>query len=166
MHIITDQERYSWTLNHSSNADGPPRVRRRLHLGGVWCVHRVSSSLLGPVDLSFRSLSGRVEFTVQRHTLNNDFPSHPKHWALSAHPANPAGGDCDGGGGVLRCARGMPRRVAGGGCSAILRNAGATHQHRVPAGRRWWSRRRDRRRGRRRGARRGGAAGSAPTPYT
>ena len=35
-------------------------------------VHRVSSSLLGPVDFSFRALSGRLKFTVRRHKLNKD----------------------------------------------------------------------------------------------
>ena len=30
------------------------------------------SSLLGPVDPSFRALSGRLEFTVRRHRLNTD----------------------------------------------------------------------------------------------
>ena len=38
-------------------------------------VHRVSSSLLGPVDLSFRALSGRLKFTVRRHKFNEDSPS-------------------------------------------------------------------------------------------
>ena len=32
----------------------------------------VSSSLLGPVDPSFRALSGRLEFTVRRHKFNKD----------------------------------------------------------------------------------------------
>ena len=35
-------------------------------------VHRVSSSLLGPVDPSFRALSGRLKFTVRRHKFNQD----------------------------------------------------------------------------------------------
>ena len=35
-------------------------------------VHRVLSSLLGPVDPSFRALSGRLKFTVQRHKFNID----------------------------------------------------------------------------------------------
>jgi len=35
-------------------------------------VHRVSSSLLGPLDPSFRALSGRLKFTVRRHKFNND----------------------------------------------------------------------------------------------
>ena len=30
------------------------------------------SSLLGPVDPSFRALSGRLKFTVRRHELNED----------------------------------------------------------------------------------------------
>jgi len=29
-------------------------------------------SLLGPVDPSFRALSGRLEFTVRRHKFNKD----------------------------------------------------------------------------------------------
>jgi len=33
---------------------------------------RVSSSLLGPVDPSFRALSGRLKFTVRRHKFNKD----------------------------------------------------------------------------------------------
>ena len=32
----------------------------------------VRRSLLGPADPSFRALSGRLEFTVQCHTFNND----------------------------------------------------------------------------------------------
>ena len=35
-------------------------------------VHRVSSSLLGPVLTSFRVLSGRRKFTVRRHKFNKD----------------------------------------------------------------------------------------------
>ena len=38
-------------------------------------VHRVSSSLLGPVDPSCRALSGRLKFTVRRHKLNKDYLS-------------------------------------------------------------------------------------------
>ena len=33
-------------------------------------VHRVSSSLLGPVDPRFRALSGRLQFTVRRHKFS------------------------------------------------------------------------------------------------
>ena len=33
---------------------------------------RVSSSVLGPVDPSFRALSGRLQCTVRRHTFNKD----------------------------------------------------------------------------------------------
>ena len=40
-------------------------------------VHRVSSSLLGPADPSFRALSGRLKFTVRRHRCNKDSPSSP-----------------------------------------------------------------------------------------
>ena len=35
-------------------------------------VHRVSSSLLGHVDPSFRALSGRLKFTARRHKFNKD----------------------------------------------------------------------------------------------
>ena len=35
-------------------------------------VHRVSSSLSGPVEPSFRALSGRPKLTVRRHKLNKD----------------------------------------------------------------------------------------------
>ena len=35
-------------------------------------VHRVSSSLLGPVNPSFRAFSGRLKFTVRRHNSNQD----------------------------------------------------------------------------------------------
>jgi len=35
-------------------------------------THRVSSSPLGPVDPSFRALSGRLKFTARRHKLNKD----------------------------------------------------------------------------------------------
>ena len=49
---------------------------------GVWCVskgfggegvvHRVSASLLSPVDPSFRALSGRIKFTVRRYKFDKD----------------------------------------------------------------------------------------------
>ena len=35
-------------------------------------VHRESSSLLGPLDPSFRALSGRLKFAVRRHKFNKD----------------------------------------------------------------------------------------------
>jgi len=35
-------------------------------------LHRETSSLLGPVDTSFRALSGRLECTVRRRKFNND----------------------------------------------------------------------------------------------
>ena len=38
----------------------------------AYVLHGVSSSLLGPVDPSFRALSGRVKFTVRRHKFNKD----------------------------------------------------------------------------------------------
>jgi hypothetical protein len=37
---------------------------------GCFDAHRVSSSLLGPVDPSFRALSRRLTFTVRRHKFN------------------------------------------------------------------------------------------------
>ena len=36
------------------------------------CLYRVSSSILGPVDPSFRVLSGRLKFTVRRQNFNED----------------------------------------------------------------------------------------------
>ena len=33
-------------------------------------LNRVSSSLLGPVDPSFRAFSGRLKFTVRRHVFD------------------------------------------------------------------------------------------------
>ena len=42
----------------------PERVRR-------YDVHRVSS-LFGPVDPSFRAISGRLKFAVRRHEFDND----------------------------------------------------------------------------------------------
>jgi len=35
-------------------------------------LHRVSSSLLGPVDPAFRAFYGRLKFTVRRHKVNKD----------------------------------------------------------------------------------------------
>jgi len=52
-----------------------PNVNPACHISTyhvVAVVHRVSSSLFGPVDPSFRVLSGRLEFTVQRHKFNTD----------------------------------------------------------------------------------------------
>ena len=43
----------------------------------VQVLHRVSSSLLGPVDPSFRALSGRPKVTVRRHKFNKDSLSKP-----------------------------------------------------------------------------------------
>ena len=40
-------------------------------VGGI-VVHRVSSSLLGPVVPSFRTISGRLAFTARRHKSNKD----------------------------------------------------------------------------------------------
>ena len=39
----------------------------RLHV-----VHRVSSSIFGQVDPSFRALSRRLKFTIRRHAFNKD----------------------------------------------------------------------------------------------
>ena len=44
----------------------PPRTSQRQ------VVHRVSSSLLVPANPSFRALSGRLKFTVRRHTFNKN----------------------------------------------------------------------------------------------
>jgi len=46
-------------------------------------LHRVSSSLLGPVHPSFRALSGRLKFMVRRHKLNKDSLSFSAHRASS-----------------------------------------------------------------------------------
>jgi len=56
-------------------------------------VDRVSSSLLGPVDPSFRALSGRLKFTVRRHKFNDNSPfsarpsceSFPRKGEVSAY---------------------------------------------------------------------------------
>ena len=37
-------------------------------------LDRVSSSLLGPVDPSFRALSGRIKLTVRRHEFDKESP--------------------------------------------------------------------------------------------
>ena len=61
----------------------PPRLKcnkQENHTGdtlsvGAFPVSRATAtvrSLLGPVDLSFRALSGRLKFTVRRHTFNKD----------------------------------------------------------------------------------------------
>ena len=49
-----------------------PSNRLRCALCVRKVVHRVSSSLLGPVDPSFRALSGRLKFIVRRHKFNKD----------------------------------------------------------------------------------------------
>ena len=51
------------------NDDDVDRLRL---LGARPGSHRVSSSLLGPVDSSFRAFSGRLKFTVRRHKFNKD----------------------------------------------------------------------------------------------
>ena len=35
-------------------------------------LYRVSSDLLGPINPSFRAISGRLKFTVRRHKFNQD----------------------------------------------------------------------------------------------
>jgi len=37
-------------------------------------LYRVSASLLGPADPSFRALSGGLKLTVRRHNFNKDSP--------------------------------------------------------------------------------------------
>jgi hypothetical protein len=64
-----------WNGNSVQNRSGEGRSTeaRRPHVAArVKVVHRVSSSLLGPEDPSFRALSGRIQFTVRRHKLNED----------------------------------------------------------------------------------------------
>ena len=48
-----------------------PVVRQRLRRFAP-ADHMVSSRLLGPVDPSFRAISGRLKFTVRRHKANKD----------------------------------------------------------------------------------------------
>ena len=43
---------------------GEPDNAPRVVYSSLIVVHRASSSLLGPVDPSFRALSGRLRFTV------------------------------------------------------------------------------------------------------
>ena len=43
--------------------------------GRLQILHRLSSSLLGPVDPSFRALSGRLQIAVRRHKFNQDYIS-------------------------------------------------------------------------------------------
>ena len=60
-------------------------IRRR------YDVHRVSSSLLGPVDPSCRALSGRLKFTVRRHKLNKDsLPWSPSSYSTRQWRPRPA----------------------------------------------------------------------------
>ena len=43
-------------------------------------VHRLASSLLGPVDPSFRALSGRLKITIRLHKFNAcSFPWRAAH---------------------------------------------------------------------------------------
>ena len=63
----------SWCLPPGSRqpqpSSPPPCIHPRVSASDV---HHVSSSLLGPVDPSFRALSGRLKFTVWRHKFNKD----------------------------------------------------------------------------------------------
>ena len=55
-------------------------------------VHGVSSSRVGPVDPSFRALSGRLNFTVQHHKLNKDsllYRPHKKNDLMKSIPKSP-----------------------------------------------------------------------------
>ena len=50
------------------------------HLRVMLVLHRVSSSLLGPVDPSFRALPGRLKFTVRRDEFDTDSLSVSSVW--------------------------------------------------------------------------------------
>ena len=50
-------------------------------------VHCVLSSLLGPVDPSFRALSGRPKFTFRRHKFNEESLSCGTNWQGRANGA-------------------------------------------------------------------------------
>ena len=54
-------------------------VQVQPHIRRLQVVHRVSSSLLGPVVRSFRALTGRLKLTVRRHKFNRDSPSNETH---------------------------------------------------------------------------------------
>jgi hypothetical protein len=43
-------------------------------------VNRVSSNVSGPVDTSFRAVSGCLKFTVRRHKFNQDSLSVEQEW--------------------------------------------------------------------------------------
>ena len=58
---------------------------------GTSVVHRVSPSLVGPVDPSFRALSGRLKFTVRRHKFNKD--SFSSYLIVTCPEVFPAGLD-------------------------------------------------------------------------
>ena len=51
----------------------------------------VSSSLLGPVDPSFRARSGRLKFTVRRHKFNDDSFFSVRRGAEVAWEKSPTG---------------------------------------------------------------------------
>ena len=55
---------------------GPPRYRGSHQKRMFSTLHRVLSSLLGPADLSFLALSGRLKFAVRRHKFNTDSLSY------------------------------------------------------------------------------------------
>ena len=53
----------------------PPALVLTFGVVGIWRAdYRVSSSLSGPVDPSFRALSGRLESTVRPHKFIEDIP--------------------------------------------------------------------------------------------
>jgi len=72
----------------------------------------VTSSLLGPVDSSFRDLSRRLKFTVRRHKFNKESPSRASvEMPSTRKPSTPVRGGrraqrpwSRGHGGVLSCA--------------------------------------------------------------
>ena len=47
-------------------------ARRKVFVSDVGASSEVSTSVLGPVDPSFRALSGRLKLTVLRHNFNQD----------------------------------------------------------------------------------------------
>ena len=65
------------TRHASRNATSPTASPDRLYI-----VYRQSP--LGPIDPSFRSLSGRLKLTVRRHKFNKDSPS--REWSTQGGP--------------------------------------------------------------------------------
>jgi len=60
------------------------RVGRQNRLVSV--VQRVSSFFLGPVNPSFRTPNGRLEFTVRRHNFKKDSLSSDRTHSVSPQP--------------------------------------------------------------------------------